>query len=113
MNMKHTFEVSKKIAALAEEYNELSSKETDEVLRHRFTELTFQLDEIYAELLQISNYYPEGKLEKNVILTQSIEGLSAQTPLVLLHEYEQDHLALVEDHQMDVYLVPLNTIKQL
>ncbi|MDK8180350.1 hypothetical protein [Paenibacillus sp. UMB4589-SE434] len=112
MNINNTFEVSKKIATLADEYNELSSKETDEVLRNRYTELTFQLDEIYSELLQISNYYPDDKTEKIVTITKSIEGLSAHTQLVLLHEYEKENLALVEDSSMEVYLVPLDALKQ-
>ncbi|OPA78500.1 hypothetical protein BVG16_11555 [Paenibacillus selenitireducens] len=112
MNINNTFEVSKKITALADKYNELSTKASDEVLKNVYAEMTFQLDEIYAELLQISNHYPDDKNEKIVTIKKSIDGLSSDSELTLLHEYEHENLALVEDTSMEVYLVPLDVLKQ-
>ncbi|TXK79632.1 hypothetical protein [Paenibacillus sp. N3.4] len=111
MNITNTFEVSKEIAALADQYNEFAESSSIEEIKNMYTELTFQLDEIHSKLLQIANFYPENKSEKIATTIKLIDGISLNTQLTLLHAYEEDHLALVEDECMELFLVPMDALK--
>ena len=110
MNIKNTFEVAKEMEALADGYNALAAKEGNEETRDIYTELTYHLDELQSKLLQISNYYPEGKVEKAVTLKREIEELHEGSELTLLHAYDNENLALVEDEGMELFLVPLDAL---
>ncbi|UNK16078.1 hypothetical protein MNQ98_16195 [Paenibacillus sp. N3/727] len=112
MNIKNAFEVAKEMEALANGYNELAARESSEEVRHIYTEMTYQLDELQSKLLQISNYYPEDQVEKSVTLTREIEELPTGSMLTLLHAYANDNLALVEDEGMELYLVPWDALEE-
>ena len=111
MNLKNTFAIAKEMEILANEYNELAAQASVEEVRNIYTELTYQLDELQSKLLQISNYYPEGQIEKAVSLTREIEDLPAGSELTLLHAYDSENLALVEDEAMELYLLPFDALE--
>ncbi|WP_152391621.1 hypothetical protein [Paenibacillus guangzhouensis] len=111
MNIKNTFAVAKEMETLANGYNELAAKEGNEETRNIYTEMTYHLDELQSKLLQISNYYPEGKVEKAVTLKREIEDLPAGSEITLLHSYDSENLALVEDEGMELYLIPLDALE--
>ncbi|WP_018756939.1 hypothetical protein [Paenibacillus terrigena] len=111
MNIKNTFAVAKEMETLANGYNELAAQAASEEMRNIYTEMTYHLDELQSKLLQISNYYPEGQVEKAVTLHREIRELPAGSEITLLHSYDNENLALVEDEAMELYLIPLDALE--
>lgn len=111
MNIKNTFEVAKEIEALGNRYHELAARNSSEEVSGIYTDMTYHLDELLSKLLQISNYYPEDHMEQEVTLMKDVGDLPQGSPLTLLHAYDSEQLALVEDEGMELYLVPLDALE--